>query len=215
MLSVVGPAIVVAVAPVTLIIALTLVVSARTPGAVVGFAIARTASIGAVATVCAVLSSVIAADPALLRTIASMLEFALAAILVGVAIWAWVKRADRVEEPRWMLRVEQFGWGAGALLGLVIWLVNPKVLVTVIITGLVLGAQPPASGAGMIAAFVLLGSAPVLAVAAARVLVGRSAHAIFARVREWLVRHGWLVLAAVSLLVAVLLTIDASGGLRA
>lgn len=213
MLSVVSPALILAVAPVTLIIALSLVVSAQTSGAVVGFALARTLSIGIATGAVAFASSVMAPDTVALRTVASVLELALAAILLGIAVWAWIRRSERVEEPAWMMRVGEIGWRFGAAVGLVIWLVNPKAVVTVIITGLVFGAASAPVAAGSIAAFTLLGSAPVLAIALTRALVGTSAGAFFARIRKWLIERGWSVLTAISLLVALLLLFDALGGL--
>lgn len=214
MLSVVSPAIVIAVAPVTIIIALTLAVSTPSPGAVVGFVAARTLSIGAATVGLVLLASAVSPDATVLRFAASVLELALAVVLTGVAVWACVRRASEVDEPPWLAHVERLGWQAGAAMGLVIWLINPKVVVTVVVTAVVLGTQPAGAGLSLAVVFVLLGSAPVLLIAAARVAAGAHANVVFARVRHWLVAHGWLVLAGVSALVAILLTIDAVGGLN-
>ncbi len=134
MLSITGPAIVVAVSPVALIMALTLVVSARSSAAVLGFALARAVAIAAVTIGFVFLSSLISPDPGVLRRIASVLEAVLAVFFLGAALWAWFKRRERLSEPALLRRVEGFGWWAGVALGLVIWLANPKVLVTVVLT---------------------------------------------------------------------------------
>lgn len=214
MFSALGPALIVAAAPVVLLIALSLAVSARSAGAVMGFAVGRAASIAIVTLAFAVLSAAISPDAEILRRVASILELGLALFLLGLALWAWLRPHGQLQEPQWMRRIEGFGWRSGATLGVIIWFGNPKLLVTVVITGLLLGALPLGAAATTTVFFVVVGSAPLFALAIARIVAGRSAKDVFARMREWVVRNGWLVLAAVSVLVAVLLIVDAVLGLR-
>jgi hypothetical protein len=215
MLSALGPALIVAAAPVVMIIALSLAVSAKSPAAVMGFAIGRAVAIAAATLGVAALSAAIAPDPDLLRRVASILELALALFLIVVALWAWLRPHQEMVEPGWMRRVEEIGWRSGLVLGAVIWLGNPKILVTIVLTGLLLGAQSFAMALGTTAFFVLVGSAPLLALATARVIAGRSKGEVFERMHRWVLQNSWLVLAVVSLLVAVLLIVDGVTGLRA
>ncbi|TQJ30887.1 GAP family protein [Microbacterium sp. SLBN-146] len=215
MLSALGPALIVAAAPVVTIIALSLAVSAKSSAAVMGFAIGRAAAIAAATLGFAALSAAIAPDPDVLRRVASIVELALALFLIVVALWAWLRPHQDMVEPGWMRRIEGFGWRSGLVLGAVIWLGNPKILVTVMLTGMLLGAQSFATAAGSTVFFVLVGSAPLLALAAARVVAGRSRKDAFERMHRWVLENSWLVLAVVSLLVAVLLIVDAVTGLRA
>lgn len=215
MLSALGPALIVAAAPVVTIIALSLAVSAKSSAAVMGFAVGRAVAIAAATLGFAALSAAVAPDPDVLRRAASVVEVALALFLIVVAFWAWLRPRQEMTKPAWMRRIEGFGWRSGVVLGVVIWLGNPKILVTVMLTGMLLGTQSFMAAVGTTVFFVLVGSAPLLALATARVIAGRSRADVFDRMHRWVLQNSWLVLAVVSLLVAVLLIVDAVTGLRA
>jgi len=135
-------------------------------------------------------------------------------------IGAWRKwRADSdptsgPERPRWMTGVERSSPRQVGTLALVLS-ANPKNLVLAVAAGAALGElTPTTSGAvGGLAAFVLIGSAPVILAVAYHALGGDRSTARLESARVWLMVHHEAMLATIYLIFGALL-VSAGLGLR-
>lgn len=141
-----------------------------------------------------------------------------AAFIIG-AVVEFRRRPRRGEEhvsPWWARFLHSMGPAGAFGLGVLLIVVNAKDALATIDAGGILGASTEgfAAKAVALAAFVIVGSLPVLIPIAVRFGLGDSAEPTLHKWRYWLERHGPLAVAIVLALVAVALILQAVPALR-
>jgi hypothetical protein len=129
-------------------------------------------------------------DPSNQGSIGKLIQYALVALLVGLAVKNYVRR-ESIEPPRWLGRLQSADQRMALKTGLlVIWLMPGDIIVM-----LTVAANLQQNGTGFIAALPFI--AATLLVAALPLLFyllfHRGAQRLMPRVREWMNTHSWLV----------------------
>ncbi|MGI8460276.1 MAG: GAP family protein [Solirubrobacterales bacterium] len=142
-------------------------------------------------------------------------QFVLASILLAAAIRRWRKRpgpGEVAEVPKWMGRLRTIGPPGALGLGLGLIALNPKDALLSVAAGARLAEADPGAGAGVpaLALFVLVASSTIVAPIAATVASGARARPLLGRWRGALEQHGQVAVAAVLLVLAVLVALDAA-----
>ena len=144
---------------------------------------------------------------------------AIAATFIVGAVVEFRRRARPGEEhasPWWSRFLHTMGPYQAFGLGVLLIVVNAKDALACIDAGGHLGSsgEPPAARAVALAAFVLVGSIPVLVPIAIRFGMGDGAEPTLRRWRTWLERHGPVAVAVVLAVVAIALVAQAIPALR-
>jgi hypothetical protein len=123
-------------------------------------------------------------------SVGKLIQYALVALLVGLAVKNYVRR-EGVEPPRWLGALQRADEKTALKTGLlVIWLMPGDVIAL-----LTVAANLRQNGVGIaaalpfVAATVLIAALPLLCY----LLLGGRARRLMPRVREWMNTHSWLV----------------------
>ena len=211
-------AVVIAVSPIPVLAVILMLLTERSTlnafALLVGWALALTV-IAAVVAALGIGDADAGEDPATGVVIA---QFALALLLLAGAARRWrMHRRGEGESARsrWIERLRAVGPGGALALGFGLIALNPKDGLLTVVAGARLADADPGAGAavGALAAFVAVSSSTIAAPIAAEVALGDRADSLLERTREWLERNGNAALAAVLLVLAVLVAIDAARSL--
>ncbi|MGH3023777.1 MAG: GAP family protein [Gaiellaceae bacterium] len=156
-------------------------------------------------------------DPA---TWASVLKLAVGALFVLLGLKQWRGRpqaGEAAELPKWMQTIDAFGAGKALGLGALLSGLNPKNL------GLTLGAALVVAQAGLstgeeigvLAVFVLLGSATILGPLVLYLVSGAKARETLDGLKTWMGVHNAAIMTVLLLVLGVKLIGDAVAGLSA
>jgi threonine/homoserine/homoserine lactone efflux protein len=149
-----------------------------------------------------------------------LVKLALGLTLLGVAVWQWRRRpasAEEAEMPGWMRSLAGFSAGKSFVTAAVFAGVNPKTLAlnvagAIVIVEAELGA---AAQAAVLALFVAVSSATVLAPLLYHVLAPGRAESRLAAAQRWLIANNKAITATVLLLLGIMLVASGAQGLVA
>lgn len=192
-----APAMVVAVSPFSIIIAVFLVLHTNRPRANGwAFVIGRLVALAAVT---AVLLQVPRLMTGLDRPVSPRVLVALGGLLIVIAAWVWVRRDQMREEPGWLVKFSRITPIGAAVTGALLVLSNPKMLAATAAAGLLIGTADisgaQAGGAAMY--YSVVASSTVAVPALAYTAVGARADDQLIRFKEWLHRSSGLVTAVI------------------
>ena len=151
-------------------------------------------------------------------TAATVLRFAVAALLLGAAARAWRKRPKPGEDapmPPWMERIDGIDPGGAFVLAVVLGGVNPKNLLMNVAAAAVLASAslPTHDAAVAIALYTAVASSTVALAVVYRVTRGDRAAATLERMRGWLAANNATVMFVLFLILGVKVAGDAISGL--
>ncbi len=135
-------------------------------------------------------------------------DYLIIALLLALLVQTFRNRRD-VKTPKWMSRLQTATPRFAFLLGLVLFLVMPTDVISMITVGSFQAAQkaPWWHNLYFVALTALLISIPYLLVLS----LGRRAHIVLPKVRDWMTSHSWVVNEIVILFFLVL-TVSNTGG---
>ena len=200
-----APAMVVAISPFSIIVAIFVVLHTDRPRAN-GVALLA----GRVLALTAVTAAFLQA-PRLIgglnRPVSPRVLIALGGILVVIGVWVWVRRDRMTDEPRWLTRFSRLTPVGAAAIGVFLVLGNPKMLAATAAAGLLIGigGVSVAGASGAIVYYSAVASSTVAVPVVAYMAVGAGADDQLTRFKQWLHRRSGLVSAVI--LVAVGITL--------
>lgn len=210
-----APAMVVAVSPFSIIVAVILVLHTDRPRPNgLAFLVGRLIALAAC-------TAVFMQAPRLLsrlnRPMSPWVLIAVGGVLLAVGVVAWVLRDRMTEEPRWLRSIDRITpWGAAAI-GLLLVVTNPKMLAANAAAGLLIdnAALGAVAATGAVLYYSVLASSTVAVPVFAYVAVGARADAQLARLKDWLHRHNGVVSAVILIAVAIALILTGLSQLSA
>ena len=202
-----APAMVVAISPFSIIIAIFLVLHTDRPRANGwAFLVGRLLALAAV-------TAVFLQAPRLMsslnRPVSPRVLLVLGGILVAIGVWVWFRRDQMTEEPPWLAKFSRITMVGAAVLGALLVLTNPKMLAATAAAGLRIGTAggSVAEGGGAAAYYSVVASSTVAVPVLAYMAVGARADDQLNRFKEWLHRHSGLVTAVILLAVGITLLV--------
>ncbi|WP_433701086.1 GAP family protein [Nocardiopsis sp. CA-288880] len=141
-------------------------------------------------------------DPADTGSVGNLIQFGLVALLVAVAIRAFLRRRT-AEPPGWLTGLMEAGAAHALATGILVILAMPSDIVVMLTVGahMAHGGEDFTAAVGFIAATVLIAALPLLVLVAA----GRRAREAMPSVRDWLNSHSWVVTIATCVVFVFLL----------
>lgn len=205
--QVLAPAMVVAISPFSIIIAIFLVLHTDRPRAN-GWAFLA----GRLLTLAAVTALFLQA-PRLIgglnRPVSPRVLIVLGGIVIVIGVWVWFRRDRMTEEPPWLVKFTRLTPVGAAAIGALLVLTNPKMLAATAAAGLLIGAAgvsiSVATGATVY--YSAIASSTVAVPVLAYMAVGTRADDQLTRFKEWLHRRSGLVTAVILLAVGITLLI--------
>ncbi len=131
----------------------------------------------------------------------------LGVVLVVIGVWVWSRRDRMTEEPAWLARLSRLSPVGAAAIGMLLVLSNPKMLAATAAAGLLIGTAGVgiAGVTGAVVYYSAVASSTVAAPVLAYAAVGARAHDRLTRFKEWLHHHNGLVTAVILLAVGIAL----------
>jgi len=208
----VAPASVVAVSPLSIIVAVLLVVHTDRPRSNgLAFLVGRLVAL-------AVVTAVFVAAPRLLgdpdRPVPPRVLLVAGAVCLAFGAWFWLRRGRMTEEPRWLRRLSAITPLTAGVIGVVLVVSNPKMLAASAAAGLLVGTGQ-LGALGLIVAvtfYAVVASSTVAGPVLAYVAVGVRAEQPLTRLRIWLHRHSGAVSAAILVAVGAALLVAGARG---
>jgi threonine/homoserine/homoserine lactone efflux protein len=141
------------------------------------------------------------------------IRIAIGVLLLGLAVHSWLGRRGPAKAPSWLTSVSTASPGQAVMLGIVLTLLNPKILLLSVGAGLTIAAAdvaplPAAATYAVIASSTILIPIAVSAVGGDRVVT------LLTRLRDWLVRNNAVLMAVVLAALALLLLAEGISALR-
>lgn len=195
----------VALSPIPIIAVILTLFSSRGKSASIGFLVGWMLGLAGIVTIVALLSGLIPRGEDDGPSVwVGWLKIALGLVLLVIAVRNWQARPEPGEEPdmpAWMASVDSLGFGGALKLGVVLTLLNPKVIVMCITVGVGLGAAglPPGTTAVLVAVFVVLSSVTVGAPVVANLVAAERLHGPLTALRGWLARENHTIMAVLFL----------------
>lgn len=140
-------------------------------------------------------------------------RIAIGVLLLGLAVHSWLGRRGPAKAPSWLTSVSTASPGQAVMLGVVLTLLNPKILLLSVGAGLTIAAAdvaplPAAATYAVIASSTILIPIAVSAVGGDRVVTPLT------RLRDWLARNNAVLMAVVLAALALLLLAEGISALR-
>lgn len=192
----VAPAMVVAISPFSIIVAVILVLHTDRPKPNgLAFLVGRLVGLAGV-------TAVFVQAPRLLgdlnRPIAPRTLIVAGVVCLAFGVWVWTRRARMTEEPRWLASVDRINPLGSAAIGVFLVISNPKMLAASAAAGLLIGTHSGLVGSGAaVAYYSILASTTVAVPILAYFAVGARADDQLTRLRMWLHRHSGVVSAVI------------------
>ena len=141
------------------------------------------------------------------RPVSPRVLIALGGILFVIGVWVWVRRDRMTEEPLWLARFSRLTPVGAAAIGVFLVLANPKMLAATAAAGLLIGTAgvSVAGASGAVVYYSAVASSTVAVPVLAYMAVGARADDQLTRLKQWLHRRSGLVSAVI--LVAVGITL--------
>lgn len=201
----VAPAMVVAISPFSIIVAIFLVLHtdrARANGW--AFLAGRLLALTAVTVTVLQAPRLISG---LNRPVSPRALIGLGVILVVIAVWVWLRRDRMTEEPPWLSRLSRLTPVGAAAFGMLLVVSNPKMLAATAAAGLLIGTAgvSVAGAGGAVVYYSAVASSTVAVPVLAYTAVGARADDQLTRFKLWLHRHSGLVTAVILAAVGITL----------
>jgi hypothetical protein len=200
-----APAMVVAISPFSIIIAIFVVLHTDRPLANgVALLVGRVLALAAVTALFLQVPRLIGG---LNRPVSPRVLLVLGGILVAIGIWVWFRRDRMTEEPPWLAKFSRLTPVGAAGVGMFLVLGNPKMLAATAAAGLLIGTAGigVAAASGATVYYSVVASSTVAVPVLAYMAVGRRADDQLNRFKEWLHRRSGLVTAVILLAVGITL----------
>jgi hypothetical protein len=200
-----APAMVVAISPFSIIIAIFLVLHtdrARANG--VAFLVGRLLALAAVTAAFLQAPRLIGS---LNRPVSPRILIVVGGILFVFGVWVWLRRDRMTEEPPWLHRLSRLTPVGATAIGALLVLTNPKMLAATAAAGLLIGTAGVgiAGASGAVAYYSAVASSTVAVPVLAYLAAGVRADDQLTRLKEWLHRRSGHVSAVILLAVAITL----------
>jgi hypothetical protein len=200
-----APAMVVAISPFSIIVAIFLVLHtdrARANGW--AFLAVRLLALAAVTAAFLQAPRLISS---LNRPVSPRLLIAAGGVVLVIGVWVWFRRDRMTEEPPWLARLSRLTPLGAAAIGMLLVVSNPKMLAATAAAGLLIGTAGVnvATASGAVAYYSVLASSTVAVPVLAYAAVGSRADDQLTRVKGWLHRHSGLVTAVILVVVGIAL----------
>jgi len=202
-----APAMVVAISPFSIIIAIFLVLHTDRPRANGWtFLVGRLVALAAITAVFLQAPRLISS---LNRPVSPRMLVILGGVLIAIAVWVWFRRDQMTEEPPWLTKFSRITPVGAAVLGALLVLTNPKMLAATAAAGLLIGTAGVgvAAASGGVVYYSVLASSTVAVPVLAYMAVGARADDQLNRFKQWLHRRSGLVTAVILLAVGITLLI--------
>jgi hypothetical protein len=202
-----APAMVVAISPFSIIIAIFVVLHTDRPLANgVALLVGRVLALAAVTALFLQLPRLIGG---LNRPVSPRVLLVLGGILVAIGIWVWFRRDRMTEEPPWLAKFSRLTPVGAAGVGMFLVLGNPKMLAATAAAGLLIGTAGigVAAASGATVYYSVVASSTVAVPVLAYMAVGARADDQLNRFKEWLHRRSGLVTAVILLAVGITLLV--------
>ena len=137
----------------------------------------------------------------------SWVRIGIGVALLAAGAWLWVRRGRSTSSPAWLDAIGKLSPSRTAALGLVLALLNPKIIVACAAAGLVIGAAdfgPLGSGVAVVYFIALAASTTALPVLAHAVAAQRFDRSLD-RLRAWIQRHQGAISAVTLVVIGVVL----------
>jgi hypothetical protein len=200
-----APAVVVAVSPFSIIVAIFLVLhTERAQANGWAFLVGRVIALVVVTAAFMQAPRLIAA---LNRPVSPRGLIAVGGILVAIGVWVWLRRDRMTEEPAWLVRFTRLTPVGAGVTGMAFVVTNPKMLAATAAAGLLIGAASAgAAGAGgAVMYYAVVASSTVAVPVLVYMAVGARADDQLTRFKHWLHRHNGHVTAVILLAVGIAL----------
>ncbi len=140
-------------------------------------------------------------------------RIAIGVLLLGLAVHSWLGRRSPAKAPSWLTSVSTASPGQAVLLGVVLTLLNPKILLLSVGAGLTIAAADVAPVPAA-ATYAVIGSSTILIPIAVSAVGGDRVVAPLTRLRDWLVRNNAVLMAVVLAALGLLLLAEGVSALR-
>jgi threonine/homoserine/homoserine lactone efflux protein len=140
-------------------------------------------------------------------------RIAIAVLLFALAVHSWLGRRGPAKAPAWLTNVSTASPGQALVLGIVLTLLNPKILLLSVGAGLTIAAADVAPLPAA-AAYAVVASSTILIPIVAAAVGGDRVVAPLTRLRDWLVRNNAVLMAVVLAALGLLLLAEGVSGLR-
>jgi threonine/homoserine/homoserine lactone efflux protein len=204
-----GLAVIVAASPIVLIPMVVLLLGSR--GTTVAVAYLGAVASGTTVAIAVFLTLADLIDRTPESTTASgWLRLLVGSALLVVALRQWLTRARKSAKPAWLSALDSATAGTAFRLGLLVSLLNPKVLGVAAAAAVLIAAEGVSLGRQVLAAAVfILGSvAGITVILLGRIVGGAAGEAALQRLGSWLDRHSTALSVAVLAILGVLLVLD-------
>ena len=202
-----APAMVVAISPFSIIVAIFLVLHTERARAN-GWAFLA-GRLLALAAVTAAFLQVPRLIGSLDRPVSPRALIAVGGILVAIGVWVWLRRDRMTEEPPWLAKLSRLTPVGAAAIGMLLVVSNPKMLAATAAAGLLIGTAGigVAGATGAVAYYAVVASSTVAVPVLAYAAVGSRADDQLTRLKGWLDRHSGLVTAVILVAVGIALLV--------
>ncbi|WP_194409881.1 GAP family protein [Microbacterium cremeum] len=199
----------VAISPVPIIAAILMLLSPRARVTSVGFLLGWVAGIVVAVTVFTLLSSVLPdSDADDSKPITGIIQIALGALLLLVALRQWRSRPKAGEEPalpKWMHAIDDVTFAKALGLGFLLSAVNPKNLLLAAAGGTDIGSAGLDTGSIVlvVAVFTLIAASTILIPVVGYLIAAEKLKAPLAALRGWLAKENAVIMAVLLLVIGV------------
>jgi threonine/homoserine/homoserine lactone efflux protein len=147
---------------------------------------------------------------------ASWLRIVVGALLIVFGIYRWLNRKKSTHTPKWLQKMSTLTPARAGLTGLVLTVVNPKVLFICAAAGLAIGTTGMADARVWLAViwFVLVASSTVALPILAYAISPARLDAPLTRLKEWMERQHAVLLAAILVVIGLLVLFKGIHGLE-
>ncbi|MCV7300313.1 GAP family protein [Mycobacterium barrassiae] len=131
----------------------------------------------------------------------------LGVVLVLIGVWVWLRRDRMTEEPAWLARLDRLSPVGAAAIGILLVVSNPKMLAATAAAGLLIGTAGVgiAGAGGAVVYYSAVASSTVAVPVLAYAAVGARTHEQLSRFKKWLHHHNGHVTAVILLAAGIAL----------
>ncbi len=141
------------------------------------------------------------------RPVSPRVLIALGVVLLVLGAWVWLRRDRMTQEPPWLARLTHLTPIGASAIGMLLVVSNPKMLAATAAAGLLIGTAGSGVGAagGAVVYYAVVASSTVAIPVLAYAAVGARADDQLTRFKEWLHRRSGLVTAVILVAVGIAL----------
>jgi len=202
-----APAMVVAISPFSIIVAIFLVLHTdRAQANGWAFLAGRLLALAAVTAAFLQVPRLISS---LNRPVSPRALIAVGGVLVVIGVWVWFRRNRMAEEPPWLAKLSRLTPLGAAAIGMLLVVSNPKMLAATAAAGLLIGTAGVgvAGATGAVVYYSVVASSTVALPVVAYAAVGSRADDQLTRFKGWLHRHSGLATAVILVVVGIALLV--------